>query len=62
MIGASLLTKTPAREDRRRMTLMLTQEAEVLLGELTEAHLKELKTMEPVLTLALGRVRNAQKG
>jgi len=60
MIDAALLIKTPSHADRRRMTLTLTEKAEMLLGELTAAHLNEFKTVEPVLTLALRRIRDAQ--
>ena len=60
MIDAGLLTKTPSREDRRRVTLTLTENAELLLHKLTAAHLNEFKTVEPVLTLALRRIRDAQ--
>ena len=60
MINAALLIKTPSHGDRRRMTLTLTENAELLLRELTAAHLNEFKTVEPVLTLALRRIRDAQ--
>jgi DNA-binding MarR family transcriptional regulator len=60
MIDAGLVTKTPSRDDRRRMTLTLTENAELLLRQLTAAHLNEFKTVEPVLTLALSRIRDAQ--
>jgi DNA-binding MarR family transcriptional regulator len=60
MIDAALVIKTPSHADRRRMTLALTENAERLLRELTSAHLNEFKTVEPVLTLALRRIRDAQ--
>jgi DNA-binding MarR family transcriptional regulator len=56
MVGASLLTKTPSRHDRRRMELVLTEQASVLLHRLTAAHLNELKTLEPALRRALERL------
>jgi DNA-binding MarR family transcriptional regulator len=56
MVGTGLLTKTPSTSDRRRMELDLTPRAEALLGRLTEAHLEELKTLEPALIRALGRL------
>jgi DNA-binding MarR family transcriptional regulator len=60
MADAGLVTKTPAREDRRRMELVLTEKSEVLLRHLTMAHLNELKTLEPALMRALGRVRGSR--
>ncbi|WP_457108353.1 MarR family winged helix-turn-helix transcriptional regulator [Methylobacterium sp. P5_C11] len=56
MVEAGLLTKTRGTQDRRRMELALTPKAEILLGELTAAHLEELRTMEPALIRALGRL------
>ena len=56
MVGAGLLTKTVAVRDRRRVELALTPDAEALLQRLTAAHLKELKTLEPALAKALGRL------
>ncbi len=56
MIDVDLLTKTPSREDRRRMTLTLTENAESLLRRLTAVHLNELTTLEPALMQALGRL------
>lgn len=56
MVEAGLVTKTRGTQDRRRMELALTPKAEILLGELTAAHLQELRTMEPALIRALGRL------
>lgn len=56
MVGSSLLTKTPSRQDRRRVELALTERASVLLHQLTAAHLNELKTLEPALQRALERL------
>ncbi|MBD8907283.1 MarR family winged helix-turn-helix transcriptional regulator [Methylorubrum zatmanii] len=57
MVEAGLLTKTRGTQDRRRMELALTPEAEALLHRLTAAHLEELRSLEPALAraLALGR-------
>lgn len=57
MVEAGLLTKTRGTQDRRRMELALTPEAEALLHRLTAAHLEELRSLEPALVraLALGR-------
>ncbi len=56
MVEAGLLTKTPSQSDRRRVGLTLTAQADEVLGRLTEAHLKELSTLEPALVRALGRL------
>lgn len=58
MMEAALVTKVPSRRDRRRMEIALTDKAAVLLRRLTAAHLNELKTLEPVLTRALGRLHD----
>lgn len=60
MIDAALLIKTPSPDDRRRMTFTLTENAQLLLRRLTAVHLHEFRTVEPVLTRALGRIRDAQ--
>lgn len=57
MTEAALLTKTISAQDRRRVELALTGKAAALLRRLTAAHLNELKTLEPALTRALGRLR-----
>ncbi|MDE4914620.1 MarR family winged helix-turn-helix transcriptional regulator [Methylobacterium sp. 092160098-2] len=56
MVEAGLLIKTRSTLDRRRMELVLTPKAEILLGELTTAHLEELRTLEPALIQVLGRL------
>ncbi|MGY2049801.1 MarR family winged helix-turn-helix transcriptional regulator [Methylobacterium sp. JK268] len=56
MVEADLLAKTRGREDRRRMELALTPRAEALLARLSAAHLEELRTLEPALIRALGRL------
>ncbi len=58
MVEAGLLTKTRAEQDRRRMELALTPEAEALLHRLTSAHLEELRSLEPALVRALGLGRD----
>ena len=62
MVGASLLTKTPSRQDRRRVELALTERAAVLLHQLTAAHLNELATLEPALRRALERLERPGTG
>lgn len=56
MVEAGLVTKTPSARDRRRMDLALTPKAEALLLKLTAVHLEELKTLEPALARALGKL------
>jgi len=60
MAEAALVTKTPSIHDRRCVELALTPKAENLLRRLTAAHLEELKTLEPALTCALGRLSRAR--
>lgn len=62
MAQAGLLTKTPSPRDRRRVELALTPKAVDLLGRLTVAHLAELKTLEPALTRALGKLGEGTSG
>ena len=57
MVNAALLQKHSSRQDRRRMELALTEKASVLLHRLTAAHLDELKTLEPALKRALGKLQ-----
>lgn len=56
MVEAGLISKVPSREDRRKVRLALTAKAEALLSDLSTAHLKELKSLEPALTAALSRL------
>ena len=53
MMQTGLLAKSPSRTDRRRVDLSLTVKANDLLSRLTEAHLDELRTLEPALVVAL---------
>jgi DNA-binding MarR family transcriptional regulator len=62
MADAGLLTKTAALDDRRRVELAITPTAEALLRQLTAAHLQELKTLEPALARALGRLSRGRPG
>lgn len=62
MVEASLLTKTRCAHDGRRMELTLTSQAEFVLAELTTAHLEELRTMEPALVRALGKLDRRSSG
>ena len=49
MAAASLVARTVSTQDRRRTELTLTTKARELLCRLTEAHLKELKSLAPTL-------------
>ena len=60
MVEAGLVVKTPSPSDRRRQELSLTPKARALLDRLTPAHLEELKTLEPALTRALGRLSRSR--
>lgn len=52
MVEAGLVTKTQAGPDRRKQRLALTPKAAALLSALTEAHLKELEQLKPLLIQA----------
>jgi len=60
MVEAGLVIKTPCPNDRRRAELTLTPKAKALLDQLTAAHLQELKTLEPALARALGKLSRAR--
>jgi DNA-binding MarR family transcriptional regulator len=60
MVEAGLVVKTPCANDRRRTELTLTSRARTLLDRLTPAHLEELKTLEPALARALGKLSRAR--
>ncbi len=55
MADAALLIRTQSAQDRRRTELALTPKATGLLRQLTEAHLRELRQLQPVLARASGR-------
>lgn len=56
MADTGLIIKRPSAQDRRRTELALTPMAEELLRVLTPAHLEELRTLEPALARALGKL------
>lgn len=62
MVDTGLLAKTVSTQDRRRVELTITTKADRLLRRLTAAHLRELETLEPALTRALGRLNRARPG
>jgi DNA-binding MarR family transcriptional regulator len=51
--AAGLVTRRPDPEDRRRVLLTLTPDAERLLAGLATVHLRELSAMRPMLLQAL---------
>ena len=55
MVGAGLVSKASASQDRRRIELKLTGKALTLLGRLTAVHLEELRILEPALKRATSR-------
>jgi DNA-binding MarR family transcriptional regulator len=55
MADAGLVTKTPSISDRRKQELALTSKAETVLAVLTEAHLKELESLQTVLARAANK-------
>jgi DNA-binding MarR family transcriptional regulator len=60
MVEAGLIVKTPSVHDRRRVELTLTPKAKAKLDRLTPAHVEELKTLEPALAKALGKLSRAR--
>lgn len=60
MVEAGLVIKAHCAMDRRRAELTLTPRARTLLDRLTPAHLEELKTLEPALARALGKLSRAR--
>ena len=56
MAEAGLVEKAPSAQDRRRIELTITPKAQQLMHRLTEAHVRELETLEPALAKALGRL------
>jgi DNA-binding MarR family transcriptional regulator len=62
MEAAGLVTKMASAGDKRRVELALTLKADELLRQLTAAHLEELKTLEPALARAVGRLSRKRPG
>ena len=56
MVQAGLVAKASSAHGRRRVELTLTWKAEVLLRQLTAAHLDELENLGPVLTRVLTNI------
>ena len=56
LVEARLVMRCHDLHDRRRVTLALTRQADVLLGELSVAHRDELRRMAPMLRAVLDRL------
>jgi DNA-binding MarR family transcriptional regulator len=56
LVEASLLRRVPDETDRRKVTLVLTPEAEKLLDALTSAHRDELRRLAPLLKPLLAQL------
>jgi DNA-binding MarR family transcriptional regulator len=61
MVAAGLLTKAPDPQDRRRSRLEITEAGYAVLKRLTQAHLRELRVLEPALARALRRLARSGK-
>jgi DNA-binding MarR family transcriptional regulator len=59
LVEARLVRRTEDPGDRRRHTLTLTPRAGALLARLSEAHLKEIRTMAPEL---IGTLKQIARG
>ena len=55
LADASLITREPDAEDRRRVRLSLTATAEARLAQLSASHLSELNRLRPALLELLGQ-------
>ncbi len=53
LVKAGLVRRMDAKEDRRRVNVVLTPKAEALLVDLSAAHLVELRRLRPVLVAVL---------
>ncbi|HVT51581.1 MAG TPA: MarR family transcriptional regulator [Dongiaceae bacterium] len=53
-----LVRREPAEDDRRKVTLRLTDKARRLLNSLSSAHLEELRRIRPVFAVLLGRLED----
>ena len=59
LMEAGLVTRLVDADDRRRHTLALTERAESLLGQLSLAHMSEIRSMAPALEALLRDLRGA---
>jgi len=54
LVDLGLVERRGDENDKRRINIVLTMRAERLLGELSDAHVAELKRLRPVLQMMLG--------
>lgn len=62
LVEAGLVLRNASPKDRRTALLSLTPKAESILAALSEAHLEELRRMEPALSRLLARLRQDEPG
>ena len=56
LVARGLLTRQCDEQDRRRVTLQLTREAEEILTRLSSSHRAEIERMQPTLSRLLNRL------
>jgi len=56
LVARGLLTRQRDEQDRRRVTLQLTREAEEILTRLSSSHRAEIERMQPTLSRLLNRL------
>jgi DNA-binding MarR family transcriptional regulator len=62
LVEAGLVDRATATDDRRRIMLSLTPRAQDILAALSEAHLQELRRLEPAMRDLLIRLQAAGHG
>ena len=62
LVSEGLVARTPSSVDRRRVLVRLTEHGERLLGELSEAHGRELKRIGPELKHLLEKLASGVTG
>jgi DNA-binding MarR family transcriptional regulator len=62
LVKADLVRRMDAKEDRRRVNVVLTPKAEALLVDLSAAHLAELRRLRPVLMTVLEQLDEPEPG
>lgn len=62
LVEADLVVRRPAPRDRRRILLSLTPKADEILAHLSQAHLHELRRLEPAMRDLLDRLHQETAG